>query len=75
MIPMKNMGIDLKSLTGMGSDNVKLSEMLAASLSSQQYMSTFTYEDTKLGYEYLKNLIGDSAFTKKNGRQHYSLFP
>jgi hypothetical protein len=60
----ENMGIDLKSLTGMSMNNMKVSDMLAASFSSQQYFTVSTYEDTKMGYELIKSLIGDDAFKK-----------
>lgn len=61
----EQMGIDLKSLTGMNYNNVKLSEMLSASMSSTQYMSDTTYQDAKIMYSFMKNLMGDDAFAKK----------
>jgi hypothetical protein len=59
------MGIDLKSLTGMSTSGVKLSDLLTASMSASGTMDIATYEDTKTTYQFLKNLIGDDAFTKK----------
>ncbi len=59
------MGIDLKSLTGMSASGVKLSELLTASMSASGIMDIATYEDTKTTYQFMKNLIGDDAFTKK----------
>lgn len=60
----ENMGIDLKSLTDLSMNDMKVSEMLALSFSSQQYMTVSTYEDAKMGYELAKSLIGDEAFKK-----------
>lgn len=60
----QSMGIDLKSLYGMGYDNLKLSELLAASLSASDSLSVSTYEDAQIMYGFLKNLIGDDAFAK-----------
>lgn len=61
----EEMGIDIKSLTGMSYSDVKLSELLSASLSSSVIMDINTYDDTKTTYQFLKNLMGDDAFTKK----------
>jgi hypothetical protein len=61
----QEMGVDMKSLTGMSTSGLKLSELLTASLSASGTMDVNTYEDTKTTYQFLKNLIGDDAFAKK----------
>jgi len=61
----EEMGIDLKSISNMSYSDVKLSEMLTASFSSMEYADTATYQDMKTTYTFLKNLIGDGAFTRK----------
>lgn len=61
----KNMGVDLKSLYGMNYNDIKLSEILSSSLSSSNLMTDKTYEDAKIMYDFMKNLIGDEAFTTK----------
>lgn len=69
------MGVDLKSLAGMSSSDIKLSEILAASMSAMEYAETSTYQDIKTAYAFMNNLIGDSAFTKKTAGSYttYSL--
>ena len=64
------MGIDLKSIADMNYSGVKLSEMLAAFLSSMEYADTSTYQDIKTTYAFVKNLIGDDAFSKKTAGQY-----
>lgn len=61
----EQMGIDLKSIANMGYSDVKISEMLAASLSSMEYAEVSTYQDIKTTYAFAKNLIGDDAFSKR----------
>ncbi len=61
----EDMGIDMKSITGMSYSGIKLSEMLTASLAAMDYADTDTYQDIKITYSFIKNLIGDTAFTKK----------
>lgn len=61
----EEMGIDLKSISNMSYSDVKLSEMLAASFASMEYADTSAYQDIKTTYAFLKNLIGDEAFSKK----------
>jgi len=61
----EEMGIDLKSISNMSYSDVKLSEMLTASFASMEYADTTTYQDIKTTYAFLKNLIGDGAFSKK----------
>lgn len=60
----EDMGIDLKSLTNMGYSDYKLSDLLNASMTSMEYANTSTYQDLKVTYQFMKNLIGDQAFTK-----------
>lgn len=60
----QELGIDMKSLTGISS-GVKLSELLSATLSASGTMDITTYDDIKTTYQFMKNLIGDDAFTKK----------
>jgi hypothetical protein len=61
----QQMGIDLKSIADMSYSSVKISEMLEASLYSMENADVSTYSDIKITYAFLKNLIGDDAFTKK----------
>ncbi len=61
----EDMGIDLKSITNMSYSDFKLSEILAASLAGMEYADISTYQDIQSTYLFLKNLIGDEAFTKK----------
>jgi hypothetical protein len=61
----QEMGIDLKSMTGMSYNNVKLSDMLAASFATMEYADVNTYEDIQTIYLFMKNLMGDDAFTKR----------
>lgn len=61
----EDMGIDLKSITNMSYSGFKLSEMLAASMAGMEYTDISTYQDIQSTYVFLKNLIGDEAFTKR----------
>lgn len=71
----EEMGIDMKSLVGMSYSDVRLSELLAASMATMEYAETSTYQDIRTAYSFLKNLIGDSAFSKKTAGSYttYSL--
>ncbi len=61
----QQMGIDLKSLANMGNSDIKISEMLSASLASMPSADVSTYQNIKTTYAFLKHLIGDGAFSKK----------
>lgn len=71
----QDIGIDMKSLTGMSYSGVKLSELLTASLSASGTMDIGTYDDTVTTYQFLKNLMGDEAFSKitSGGTTTYTL--
>lgn len=58
------MGIDLKSIYGTVYSGLDLSDLLEEYVSQMQYADSATYENMKIGYAFLKNLIGDEAFHK-----------
>lgn len=59
------MGIDLKSLSELGYNDVDLSNALASYLKILPAADTDTYKEMKLSYAFLKNLLGDDAFKKQ----------
>lgn len=61
----EQMGMDIKPLLDMNYSEVKLSEMLSEAVSAMQTADISTYDKMKVTYAFLKNLIGDDAFSKK----------
>ena len=61
----EQMGIDIKSLMDMSYSGINLSEMIAETVSAMQTADISTYEEMKITYAFLKNLVGDDAFSKK----------
>lgn len=59
------MGIDLKSLSELGYNDMDLSNALASYLKILPAADTDTYKEMKLSYAFLKNLLGDDAFKKQ----------
>ncbi|QOX64750.1 copper amine oxidase N-terminal domain-containing protein [Anoxybacterium hadale] len=59
------MGIDLKAMSELGYGEMDLSKVLASYLKVLPGADTDTYQEMKMSYAFLKNLVGDDAFKKQ----------
>ena len=59
------MGFDIRSLMDMSSSPVSLDKLISSFVSATAPTDVDTYKNASSAYVFLKNLIGDDAFTKK----------
>jgi hypothetical protein len=60
-----DMGMDIRGLMDMSSSSVSIEQLLSSYTTTAAPTDVSTYKDAKAAYAFLKNLIGDEAFTKQ----------
>lgn len=57
------MGIDLRPMMGLNKSERSISELLQAYVMSMNSGTVDSYQEMKIGYAFMKNLLGDQAFS------------